>query len=126
MIGKNMFEYFNPNPVQKNVGDCTVRAISKALDQDWDTTYWGLCLEGNVRKDMPSANATWGAFLRKNGYRRELAPEDITVFEFSEEYPDGTYILALSSHVVCIIDGVIYDTWDSGNETVIYYWYKKG
>lgn len=23
----NMFEFYNPNPYEKNVGDCTVRAI---------------------------------------------------------------------------------------------------
>ena len=35
-----MFEGYNPNPKGKNVDDCTVRAMSKALDQDWETTYW--------------------------------------------------------------------------------------
>ena len=55
----NMFEFYNPNPYEKNVGDCTVRAISKALEQDWYRTYLGLCIEGAVRGDMPSANATW-------------------------------------------------------------------
>ena len=60
MTESNMFEFYNPNPYEKNVGDCTVRAISKALEQDWYRTYLGLCIEGAVRGDMPSANATWG------------------------------------------------------------------
>ena len=46
MTGNSTFEYYNANRDGKNVGDCTVRAISVALDQDWDTTYWGLCWEG--------------------------------------------------------------------------------
>lgn len=29
------YTHYNPNPAQKSVGDCTVRAISKALDQSW-------------------------------------------------------------------------------------------
>lgn len=119
-----MFEHFNPNPSSKNVGDCTVRALSKALGQDWDTTYWGLAIEGNLRADMPSANATWGAYLRRKGFHRELAPEDITVEEFARENPHGTYVLALSGHVVCIKDGVLYDSWDSSNEIVLYFWQK--
>ena len=73
------YEHYNPSPFGKNVGDCTVRALSKALDQDWHETYFGLCIEGALRGDMPSANATWGAYLRRNGYHRELAPEDVTV-----------------------------------------------
>lgn len=74
---------------------------------------------------MPSANATWGAYLRRHGFQRELAPEDTTVAEFADAHPNGTYILALSGHVVCIQDGLLYDSWDSGNEIVLYFW-KRG
>lgn len=118
------FESYNPNPYGKNVGDCTVRALSKALGQDWYTTYFGICVEGALRGDMPSANATWGAYLRRKGFHRELAPEDITVAEFAAGYPQGTYILALSNHVVCVRDGTLYDSWHSENEIVLYYWMK--
>lgn len=55
-----MWTHYNPNPAGRNVGDCTVRALSKALNQDWYTTYLGLCVEGGLMGDMPSANATWG------------------------------------------------------------------
>ena len=60
-----MYHYYNPNPEGRNVGDCSVRAVSKALCQDWDTTYWGLALEGALLRDMPSANAVWGAYLAR-------------------------------------------------------------
>jgi hypothetical protein len=33
------YESFNPNPYGKRVGDCTVRAVSKALNQSWEKTY---------------------------------------------------------------------------------------
>lgn len=118
------FVAFNENPNGRNVGDCSVRAMSVALDQDWYTTYLGLCIEGTLRGDMPSANATWGAYLRRNGFRREIAPEDMTVREFADTHPDGTYVLALSGHVVCIRDGSLYDSWDSSNEIVLYFWQK--
>lgn len=64
-----MWTHYNPNPAGRNVGDCTVRALSKALDQDWYTTYLGLCVEGGLMGDMPSANATWGAYLRRQANR---------------------------------------------------------
>lgn len=116
--------HFNPNPAKRNVGDCPVRALSKALKQDWEKTYAGLALEGFLRKDMPSANDVWGAYLRRHGYYRELAPEDVTVREFAELHPAGTYILALSGHVVCLSDNELFDTWDSSNEPVLYFWRK--
>ena len=39
------YKYYNPNPVGRSVGDCTVRAIAKALDQTWEETYVGLALD---------------------------------------------------------------------------------
>ena len=45
--------------------------------------------------------------------------------DFAAEHPSGTYILALSGHVVCVMDGDYYDTWDSGGEVPLYYWRKE-
>ncbi len=123
------YHSYNVNPSGKQVGDCTVRAISCALDQDWETTYIGIALEGLLLHDMPSANAVWGAYLRRNGFARRIIPDTCpdcyTVSDFAEDNPDGIYILALSGHVVCIRNGTIYDTWDSGGEIPIYYWVRK-
>ena len=33
-----MWKKYNPNPKGACVGDCTVRAISKALNQSWEDT----------------------------------------------------------------------------------------
>lgn len=123
-----MYSEFNANPIHKRVGDCTVRAISKALDQPWEDTYLGMAVEGFMLFDMPSANSVWGAYLHSKGFKRKLIPDnedyDYTVRDFCKDFPKGTYILALPSHVIAVIDGVYYDTWDSGNEVPVYYWYK--
>lgn len=34
-----MWVKYQPNPCGRNVGDCAVRAISKALGMDWETAY---------------------------------------------------------------------------------------
>ena len=124
-----MFERYNPNPQGRVVGDCTVRAISKALGQSWEQTYIGLCLQGFLMGDMPSSNAVWGAYLRSKGFRRgiipDTCPECYTVADFAAEHPRGEYILALSGHVVCVEDGTIFDTWDSTGQIPLYYWFKE-
>jgi len=41
------FVYYNPNPLKKNAGDCTVRAISRVMGDSgwsWEKTYTALCL----------------------------------------------------------------------------------
>ena len=122
------YKFYNPNPAGRFVGDCTVRAICKLTDQDWDSVYAGTTFEGFLRKDMPSGNATWGAYLVRKGYRRSFIPDNMlgyyTVKDFCSDHPVGKFLLALDQHVVTVVDGNYYDTWDSGNELPIYYWMK--
>lgn len=124
-----MYQQYNPNPRGKNVGDCTVRAIAKATGKEWGEAYLNLAVQGYLMGDMPSANACWGAYLRKLGFVRRMlpdsCPECYTLREFAEDYDQGTYIVALSGHVVCVEDGVIWDSWDSGGEVPLYYWVKE-
>ena len=123
------YEYYNPNPTGKNVGDCTVRALAKALKQNWEETYLGLVVYGFMLGDMPSANAVWGAYLKSRGYRRQIIPDKYpdfyTLSDFAENHEEGTYIVALSGHVVCVEDGVIYDSWNSSGEVPLYFWYRR-
>lgn len=120
---------FNANPANKRVGDCTVRAIATALSKRWEEVYIWLCLYGFMFCDMPSANNVWGAYLKTKGFRRHSIDCgekcDYTVWDFCEDHPIGTFILALQSHVICVIDSRYYDTWDSGEEIPIYYWAKN-
>lgn len=122
------FIFFNPNPSNKRVGDCAVRAVAKAIGQDWKDAYIGLCSEGLVFKDMPSANYVWGMYLKKYGFEEHMissiCPQCVTVAEFAEQHPKGRYVLSTQNHVVAVIDGDYFDTWDSGNEIVLYF-YKK-
>ena len=124
-----MWVRYNANPDGRNVGDCTIRAISLALGQSWERTYVELALEGFMMGDMPSANHVWGAYLRREGFRRRVLPDTCpdcyTVADFARDHPSGTYLLALDGHVVCLIDGDWYDTWDSGGKIPLYYWTRK-
>lgn len=117
-----MFCYYNPNPEGRAVGDCTVRALSKALGIPWEDAYLLLVVEGYIQCDLPSANSVWGETLHKTGFTRRMPTGVITVGEFAREHPSGIYVLALSGHVVCVEDGDLFDTWDSSRETVIYFW----
>lgn len=121
----SLHKYFNPNPCGCRVGDCTVRAISKATGKEWQIVYCALAAYGLHSHDMPSANRVWGQYLRDLGFRRYPIEEDCTVEEFCRAHPEGTYILAIEGHVVCVQDGFYYDSWDSGQEMPIYYWTKE-
>ena len=121
----NRYINYNANPISRRGGDCTVRAISKVLGLTWEKVYMDLCLEGLLLYDMPTANHVWSHYLTKQGYRRTVCEPPCTVEQFARVHSKGRYILALDSHVVAVIDGYYYDSWDSGGESVIYYW-KRG
>lgn len=120
---------YNANPDGNRVGDCTVRAISKVMDENWDMIYTQLFLQGMMMKNMPTANSVWGAYLKSKGFKRYVVPNECpdcyTVDDFCRDNPDGKFILALSGHVVAVVDGYYYDSWDSGTECPIFYWQRK-
>lgn len=123
------FIEYNPNPVGRHVGDCAVRAVSKALDVDWETAYLMIAMNGLEMGDMPSSDAVWGAVLRQNDFYKKAipnyCPECYTAREFCKDFPFGTYVLGFGGHVATVINGNLYDSWDSSDEIPIYYWYRK-
>ena len=121
--------FYNPNPKSKLVGDCVIRAISKVTGKDWKTEYANIALQGYEMCDMPSSNSVWGAYLHSIGFIRGVipntCPECYTIKDFCFDNPKGTYVVATGSHVVAVINGNYYDSWDSGDEVPIYYWRKE-
>ena len=124
-----MYIFYNPNPAGRRVGDCSVRALSKALDIDWETAYMLTSKAGFNMADMPSSDSVWGAVLRQNGFYRDSIPDRCpdcyTARDFAKDYPDGTYVLGFGGHVATIKDGNLFDTWDSSDLTPQFLWYRK-
>lgn len=121
-----MFIYCNPNPCKTLVGDCVIRAISIAEQQSWEETYVELCGKGYKMCDMPSSNEVWGEYLNSKGYKCYVIPFPIySVRQFCNDYKSGRYVVGTGSHAIAVINGDIYDTWDSSDETPAYYWRKE-
>ncbi len=120
-----MYRKFNANPAGRSVGDCTIRAISKALNQPWEQTFIEICDVGLEVYDMPSSNAVWGKYLQRKGFTRRFLPEGYTIRSFAAEHPHGTYIIPVSGHVICVKNGDYFDTWNSGDETPLYIYERK-
>lgn len=86
-------------------------------------------MEGLQAYDMPNANHVWGKVLRKEGFKRvsvpDTCPDCYTVAQFCAEHPTGTYILSTGAHVLAAINGSYYDTWNSGDKAIDFYWFKE-
>lgn len=123
-----MWQKYNPNPAGRSVGDCAIRAISKALDLTWDEAYAMVAAAGYAMKDMPSSNSVWGALLLQHNFQRSAipntCPDCYTAEDFCKDHPKGTFVLGFGNHTCCIKDGTIFDSWDSSAEVPQYYWHK--
>lgn len=124
-----MWKEFNNNPTGRMVGDCAVRAVSVALETDWETAYIMLTANGYAMGDMPSSDSVWGATLRQHGFYRSGMPDGcsdcFTAEDFCNDHMNGTYVLGFGGHVATVRDGIIYDSWNSSNEIPQFYWYRK-
>ena len=133
------YKYYNANTRNKDVGDCVKRAISLALGRDYDEVSAEL---NKLKHDLHAEafNLPWvySRYLRKFNIVPEnlnpTAENSVTESEFAEAHPNGTYILEVgkaklssysrfksyppADHLVTIIDGDIYDSWDSSDDVV--------
>lgn len=124
-----MWKMWNPNPTGRLVGDCSVRAIAKALNIDWENAFSLLAASAYAMGDMPSADSVWGSVLRQHGFYRtaipDTCPDCYTADDFCQDHPHGVFVLGFGGHVATVRDGILYDSWDSTREIPQFYWYRK-
>lgn len=115
-----MYIPYNANPTGIDTNDCTIRAISTLLNQSWRETYDDIAYLGRISYNMPSSDHVWGEYIVP-----DTCPMCYSVKGFCRDNPYGKFLLKTPSHVVAVMDGNYYDTWDSGKEVPIYYWRKE-
>lgn len=123
------FIFKNPNPEHNLASDCVIRAISIFFGTTWDDAFLRIAVIAYELKNIMEANNVWGEYLLRNGLERRQLPNECpncyTIKDFCRDFSTGSYILATGTHVITIIDGDYYDTWDSGDEVPVYYWKWK-
>ena len=124
-----MWKEYNPNPCGRRVGDCTVRAITKALNVDWETASIYAVIQQNRDADIFTKNYVWGNLLLRNGYTRhaipDTCPDCYTVKDFCRDHALGAFVLGTGDHTLMVIDGDYFDSFDSGDLVPIVYYRKE-
>lgn len=129
--------HYNNNPYDLEVGDCVIRALTLALNYNWFMVHDELSFLSRKMADMPSSNRVWKTYLKNLGLYENIietnCPNCLTVTDFCKSHPIGRYILSTceytvanniivtGTHVVAVIDGDYYDTWNSGNDIPLSY-----
>lgn len=130
-----VYQYFQPNDkdLKDKTGDCQIRAFCKVLNIPWvdafDLTI-PICrrlqtytiFDCNLEKTneaMKEMGFEYTGISNKKGSKRP------TVESFARTHKTGRYILKVAHHVVACVDGVYYDTWDSGYKSLYGYYELK-
>lgn len=115
-----MFSFYNANPLGRRVNDCTIRAISRATGRSWDDIYRELSGFAQHLGVMPDNVFYIDAYLSEHFKKVYYCKHcnQITVGEFVERNPYGTFLITMSGHITCAEDGVIYDTFDPSERFV--------
>ena len=119
------FVYYQPNP--NETGDCVVRSICKATDHGWFFVFDHLVALAREMQDIPTEPACFGKYLERNGFKYRACTvrkggRRQSVSAFCSRHKKGVYVLKCLCHVVCVVDGNYYDSWDSGSKLVYGYW----
>ena len=78
----------------------------------------------------PNAPQVYSKYLEDQGFkwvgiRAQKGKSRPTVATMYKEFPKGTCIIRVAHHVVAMVDGIYYDTWDSGGKSVYGYYIKE-
>lgn len=130
MSNKN-FKYYQPNKMdfKDTCGDCAVRAYSKTENIDWLTAYDILYKYSREVWDVVNSKKGFEYTLENTGYTynkisNKKGSKRPTVESFTKEHKEGIYICVVANHYVSVIDGIYYDTWDSGSKALYGFWNK--
>lgn len=126
---------YNANTNNKRVGDCVKRAISFAYGVDYDEISRQLnLLKRRLGGDKYNDTYVFTRFLDDQGAIKldSKTETGMTVEEFSDKHPSGVYLLlcgpqdqTYSTHMVCILNGDIIDSWNSSSYKVNDAWEVK-
>lgn len=115
-----MWHYFNNNPYQRHIDDCTLRAISLLTNRTWSEVYDELSTLANKDGLMMDSVEFIEDYL-DNRYPRECHYAK-TIGEFAKEFSHGKYAVTTNGHITAIIDGIIYDTFDPSEKIMRCAW----
>lgn len=122
-------KYYNANTRNAHVGDCVKRGLSVAYSMDYDQVSAEL---NRIKRKLGlsefNLSPVFERFMKNRGDTFITVPEadQITADEFCNTHSTGVYVVLVgktisrsSTHLAAIVDGTLYDSWNSLD------WYVK-
>lgn len=111
--------------------DCGARSMSIALQIPYKQAYQILSLANKQDPRMGKKSARNGIFsdtlskvLENHGWEWVQAPKFNGRKARASDLPNGRHIARMARHFAAVVDGVVFDTFDSTRKMVYGYWTK--
>ena len=107
------FRYYNRDEDGIHRNNCVTRAISLASGMSMGETRRKLRCVAILFDCAPRICMSCYKHLIENVlYYKPLDCDGITVGEFADIHPQGTYLVRMEQHISIIIDNIVYDTFN--------------
>ena len=106
------FQYLNVEPSGIKKNDCVTRAISLASGLPYAKIRKKLRHTAKLLDCTKLCPTCYGFLIQQvlGGIPKNC--DGISVGEFADLHPKGTYLIRINGHLTCIIDNLIYDIFD--------------
>ena len=116
------FIYCNLSPDLENKNDCVTRAITFATGLDYSVIRKKLRYTARL---LDCERLCWScySFLLTNVFLyKQVNCDDMSIGEFADLHPIGTYLVRMEQHISIIIDNTIMDIFDCRNHSLTDAW----
>ena len=120
------FRYYNRDEDNVHRNNCVTRAISLASGMSMGETRRKLRCVATLFDCYPRICLSCYKHLIENVlYYKPLNCDGMTVEEFADMHPIGTYLVRMNQHISIIIDNTIYDIFDCREHLLTNAWEAK-
>ena len=117
------FRYYNRNEnpgIQRN--DCVTRAISLASGMSYEDTRRKLYHTAKLLDCNRICMSCYKFLIENVLCAKPLDCDGLTVEDFADIHPQGTYLVRMEGHISTIIDNTIYDIFDCRSRALTNAW----
>jgi hypothetical protein len=116
------YVYYNRNDDQVKRNDCVTRAISLASDLPYPTIRRKLRYTAKLLDCEKLCVSCYEWLIREVLGGKPVNCEDMTVNDFAELHPYGTYLLRMDGHICTLIDYTLFDIFDCREHFITNAW----
>lgn len=119
------FRYLNLNPNGERRNDCVTRAISLASGLSYSSVRKKLRCVALLFECPRICMSCYKHLIENVLYYKPMDCDGLTVGEFADKNPTGTYLVRMEQHISCIINNTVYDIFDCRDRLLTNAWQAK-